>query len=60
MEINIEKLKEDLLNEALGMFFGAGIGAGLIEASQIESASGEELIEIAKEMNINIHKYVIK
>lgn len=59
MEIDIDRLREDLKNEALGAFYGGGFGGALIESFQIDSASDEELIHIAQEIGINLEKYII-
>ena len=59
MEIDYDRLREDLKNEALGAFYGGGFGGALIEAFDIDNASDDELISIAQQMHIDINKYVI-
>ncbi len=59
MEIDIERLREDLRNECLGAFYGGGFGGALIESFNIDKASAEELIQIAQHMNIDLNNYII-
>ncbi len=59
MTIDIEKLREDLKRECYGAFFGGGFGGALIESFDIEKASSEEIIRIAKEKGVNLSKYSI-
>lgn len=59
MEIDIERLREDLRNECLGAFYGGGFGGTLIESFNIDKASAEELIQIAQRMNIDLNNYII-
>ena len=57
MTINIEKLKEDLLEEAYGAFYGGGFGGALMESFDIEDADPEELAEIALRNGIDLTDY---
>ena len=59
MEIDIERLREDLRNECLGAFYGGGFGGALIESFNVDKASVEELIQIAQRMNIDLNNYII-
>ncbi len=58
MEIDYDRLREDLKNEALGAFFGGGFGGALIESFDIDNASDDELISIAQQMHIDLDKYI--
>ena len=51
--IDSEKLREALKDECYGQFFGGGFGGALMESFDIEDASEEELIEIAREKGID-------
>ncbi len=55
--IDVDALREDMINDCLGAFFIGGFGGGLINASDIEEASDEELVIIAKREGINLLKY---
>lgn len=55
--IDVDALREDMINDCLGAFFIGGFGGGLINASDIEEASDEELVKIAKREGINLLKY---
>lgn len=55
--IDMDALREDMINDCLGAFFIGGFGGGLINASDIEEASDEELVKIAKREGINLLKY---
>ena len=55
--INIDSLREDLKQESLGAFFTGGFGGALLEASDIENASADELVEMAKQQGVDLRKY---
>lgn len=57
MTIDIDALREDMKNECYGAFFGGGFGGALIESFDIESASPEELVQMAQRQGINLSKY---
>ena len=57
MDIDVDKLREDLKQECYGAFFVAGIGGALIESFDIENASDEEIIDKAKSKGIDIEDY---
>ncbi len=58
MNIDIEKLREDLKNDSLGAFFGGGFGGAVIEAVEIKNATDEELLKIARSRNVDLHQYL--
>ena len=57
MTIDIDALREDMKNECYGAFFGGGFGGALMESFDIESASPEELVQMAQRQGINLNKY---
>ena len=57
MVIDIDKLKEDLLNESYGAAFGGGFGGALMEAVNLQKASAEELVRIAQNKGVDLSKY---
>jgi hypothetical protein len=59
VKIDIEKLRDDLREEALGTYFAAGYGGALIESFDINKASPEELIDIAYRYGIDLNEYVL-
>ena len=56
--IRIEKLRKDLIEDDMGAFFGGGYGGALIDSFDIEHASPEKLIEIARRKGINLNNYM--
>ena len=56
--IDVKKLRRDMQNQALGAYFGGGIGPALIDAANVERVSDDELIRIAKRMGIDLRRYV--
>lgn len=60
MIIDVDELREDMKQDCYGAFFGGGFGTALIESSDIESASPEELVEIAQRKGIDLSKYEIE
>lgn len=57
MNIDFEALRKDLMDECMAAFFGAGIGPALIDESDIEEASEDELIEIAEQFGVDLSDY---
>ena len=53
----VERLRRDLID-----YYGAAMNNGLpmavIELSKIENATDEEIIEIAREIGINLNRYI--
>ena len=58
--IDVDKLRDDMRDECLGAYFGGGFGAALIESCDVDSASLEELVEMAQNQGIDLKHYVIK
>ena len=56
IEINIEKLKQDLIDYFGTAMFNASPLA-MIELSKVENSTDEELIEIALNNNFDLSKY---
>ena len=59
VEIDTEKLKDDLINYFEGAFFVGGFGAALYDVKKIQNADLDELIEIAEENNFDLKKYIV-
>ncbi len=59
-DIDYERLKNDIQSEIMGAFWGAGFGGALSEAAEIENATDEELLEVAREQGIDISQYVAR
>lgn len=58
VEIDIETLRNDLINYyGTAMFSSSPLA--IIELSKIETASDEELIQIAQNNNFDLNKYII-
>lgn len=57
MKIDIERLREDTKQDCYGAYFGGGFGGALMESFDVEKASPEEVIEIAKNKNMDLWKY---
>lgn len=60
MIIDIERLRQDLKNNYLGLFYGGGFGGALITSFQIDNLTEEELINLAIKSGIDITNYIIK
>lgn len=58
-EIDVDALRHDMKEEAMGAFFVGGFGGAALEASDIDNMSDEEVIEKAKRDGINLRKYQI-
>lgn len=57
--IDIERLREDLQSEELGAYFGSGFGGALMEAFDIDSATPEELLQMAQDNGVDLRRYVV-
>lgn len=60
MIIDVDELREDMKQDCFGAFFGGGFGGALMEVSDIESASPEELVRIAQRKGIDLRRYEIE
>ena len=56
--IDIERLREDLREEDIGAYFGSGFGGALMEAFDIDSATPEELVQIAQNREVDLRRYI--
>ena len=59
MNIDVERLRSDLI-DYLGTAFYAGFGPAVIEISEVENATLEQLIGIALRYGFNIEDYKIR
>ena len=59
MTIDIEKLKNDLKNELLGAYYGAGFGGALIESFNLDNMTPEEIVNLALRYGFNLENYEI-
>lgn len=59
MEIDIYKLRKDLINYFEEALYLGGYGAAIIDITNVELASDEELINIALNNNFNLNNYII-
>ena len=57
--IDIERLREDLRSEDLGSYFGGSFGGALMEAFDIDSATPEELVQMAQDRGVDLRRYVV-
>ncbi len=55
--IDYARLRQDLIDECCGAFFGGGFGGALVEAFDIERCSNEELLRYAAEMGVDLRRY---
>ena len=58
--IDIERLREDLRSDDLGVYLGVGFGGALMESFDIERAAPEELVQIAQDKGIDLRRYVVE
>ena len=52
MIIDLDALRNDLIKDGYGAFFGGGFGGALIEAGDISQASDEEVVRVAQEKEL--------
>ena len=58
--IDIKRLREDLRSEDLGAYWGGGFGGAFVEAFDLDSATPEELVQIAQDKGIDLRRYVVQ
>lgn len=59
VEIDINKLKQDLRDYYEAAYFTLGYGAALMDSIDIDKLSDEELINKAIDNGINLENYII-
>ena len=57
MSIDYEALREDLKQELYGAAFGGGFGGALMEAGDVDNASPDELLRMARNNGIDPDDY---
>ena len=57
--IDIDKLRQYMLDNSYGAFFIGDFGGALAEAADIENASDEELVEMAKMQGIDLRRFEV-
>ena len=57
--IDIERLRDDLRSEDLGAYFEGGFGGALMEVFDIDSATPEELVQIAQDKGFDLQRYMV-
>lgn len=59
VEININKLKQDLKDYYESAYFALGYGAALMESFDIDNLSDEELINKAIDNGLSLENYIV-
>ena len=59
IEIDINKLKQDLKDYYEAAYFTLGYGAALMQSFDIDNLSDEEIINKAIEIGLNIENYIV-
>ena len=59
-DIDIERLRSDLINYFEGAYFVGGFGAALIDVSELERASNYQVVQIAIDNGFDLNNYFIK
>lgn len=60
MILDVDSLRRDLIIYFEGAFYAGGYGSAIIDISKVESASVNELIQIANNNNFNLNDYIIE
>lgn len=59
MEIDYDRLRNDLINYYQGAYFVGGFGAALMDAMDVEKMNDEELVQLALQKGLKIEDYMI-
>lgn len=57
-DIDIERLRSDLINYFEGAYFVGGYGAALMDISEVEHASNYQVVQIAINNRFDLNKYL--
>ena len=57
--IDIDKLRQYMLDNSYGALFIGDFGGALAEAADIENASDEELVEMAERQGIDLRRFEV-
>lgn len=60
MIIDVDELREYLLNNCYGAYFVGDFGGALAESVDVERASPEELVEMAQEQGIDLRRFEVE
>ncbi len=56
--IDVEALRRAVKDECLGAAFGGGFGGALMEACDADTASPEQLVDIAREWGVDVSRFI--
>ena len=59
IKIDIDKLRKYMIDNSYGAFFVGDFGGALAEAADIENASDEEVVEMAKRQGIDLKRFEV-
>ena len=57
MDMDFDRRRSDLADDSYGAFYGGGFGGALMGAVDIESASEDELIQLAEDKGLDLEDY---
>lgn len=57
--IDVEKLRQDMLRDCYGAFYGGGFGGAMFESFEIERATPQELVDMVQRKGIDMTRYII-
>ena len=55
--IDFDRLRRDMVDECMAAFYGGGIGPALMDSLDIEEASAETLVAIARQYGYDLNRY---
>ena len=56
-EIDVDRLRSDLISECEAAYFVGGFGGAIIDMDEIEYATDEEVVTLAINNRINLNNY---
>jgi hypothetical protein len=57
--VDIDRLRQDMLNDCYGAFYGGGYGGAMYSSFEIERAGGQELVDLAQRLGYSLLDYII-
>ncbi len=58
-DIDVEALRRAVRDECLGAAFGGGFGGALMEACDADTASPEELVDMARDCGVDLRRFIV-
>lgn len=59
IRVDTDRLRRDLKEALYGAYYGGGFGGAMMQAIDLDSATPQELADLAQEQGINLRRYEV-